>query len=82
MPCEGWQGEIPAVKGEIITIIIWVMNLFRPGMGTFVSSCLGDSHCISSQVIVAILQMLTAVCVVGWVWSIWWGALIYKKHSK
>ena len=82
MPCEGYQAEIPAVKGELICIVLWISNLFYPGLGTFLCSCLGDKHCISSQVIVAILQSLTSFCIIGWVWSIWWGALIYKKHSK
>ena len=82
MPCEGWQQEIPAVKGEVICIILWLCNLFYPGFGTFLVSCLGDKDCITSQIIVAFLQALTAGCIIGWVWSIWWGALIYKKHSK
>ena len=79
---EKWQAEIPAVKGELICIILWFLNLVAPGWGSCLVSCLGDKDCIVSQVIVGILQMLTAGCIVGWVWSIWWGALIYKKHSK
>ena len=79
---ESWQAEIPAVKGELICIILWFLNLVAPGWGSCFVSCLGDKDCIVSQVIVGILQMLTAGCIVGWVWSIWWGALIYKKHSK
>ena len=82
MPCDAWQAEIPAVKGEIITIILWVCNLGHPGFGTFLVSCLGTTDCITSQIIVAFLQILTAACIVGWIWSIWWGALIYKKHCK
>mmetsp|Transcript_22464 Transcript_22464/g.24983 ORF Transcript_22464/g.24983 Transcript_22464/m.24983 type:complete len:83 (+) Transcript_22464:36-284(+) len=82
MPCEGWQKEIPEVKGEMICIVLWILNLFAPGFGTFLSSCLGDKDCISSQIIVGILQWLTGFCIIGWIWSIWWGALIYKKHSK
>ena len=82
MPCEGWQKEIPAIKGECICIILWYLNIFSPGCGTFLSSCLGETDCITSMVIVAWLQNITASCFVGWVWSIWWGALIYKKHSK
>ena len=82
MPCEAWQQEIPAIKGEVICIILWLLNLFNPGAGTFLSSCLGEKDCISGMVIVAILQAMTKVCVVGYIWSIWWGALIYKKHTK
>ena len=81
MPCEKWQSEIPSVKGECITIILWWMNLVAPGWGTCLCACLGKEDWITSQIIVGILQMLTAGCIVGWVWSIWWGALIYKKHT-
>ena len=83
MPCEGYQKSIPQVKGECIAIILWWFNLFYPGAGTFLVSCLQDgTDVVKDQVIVAILQMLTAPCLVGWIWSVWWGALIYKNSSQ
>ena len=80
MPCEKWQQSIPKISGEKMSILLWWCNVMCPGLGTIASSCLGEPNVIMDQVIVGILQNITACCVVGWIWSIWWGALIYKKH--
>ena len=77
---EKWQASIPKIGGELMSVLLWWINVMMPGFGTMASSCLGDSTVIMDQVIVGILQWLTAGCIVGWLWSIWWGALIYKKH--
>ena len=82
MPCEKWQQTIPTIKGECLAIVLWWLNLHMPGFGTTVSSCLGDADWVMDQIIVGILQYITAGCFIGWLWSVWWGALIYKKHSK
>ena len=77
---EKWQESIPKISGELMSVLLWWINVVMPGFGTMASSCLGSSDVIMDQVIVGILQWLTAGCIVGWLWSIWWGALIYKKH--
>ena len=80
MPCEKYKESIPKIQGEYMSILLWLANLFAPGMGTMASSCLGEPNVIMDQVIVGILQYLTAGCLVGVFWSQWWGGLIYKKH--
>ena len=80
MPCDKCQASIPKIKGEWMAVLVWWVNVFAPGLGTAGSSCLGDGSCIMDQVLVGILQMITSPCIVGWLWSCWWGALVYKKH--
>ncbi len=82
MPCDKWQQSIPTVRGECMAIVLWWMNLWCPGFGTIGVSCLGEPDWIMDQIIVGILQNITWGCFIGWLWSLWWGALIYKKHSK
>ena len=81
MPCDKWQGTIPSVKGECMAIILWLFNIYYPGFGTIYVSCLGNENFIMDQFLVGLLQYLTAGCIFGWVWSIWWGSLIFKKHG-
>ena len=81
MPCEKYKESIPKIRGEYMSILLWLANLFMPGMGTMASSCLGEPNFIMDQAIVGFLQNLTAPCCgIGIFWSMWWGGLIYKKH--
>lgn len=40
------------------------------GVGTMIVAALA---CSLETLIVGFLQLITAVFIVGWVWSIWWG---------
>ena len=80
-PCQKCQDSIPAIKGECMAILLWFLNLYYAGLGTLGASCLGPDHVIKDQIIVGVLQWLTGGCCFGWVWSVWWGSLIFKKHS-
>jgi hypothetical protein len=78
MVCEQWQGSIPSMdKG--MAILLLVLNIFFPGLGTLICAFMGGGDVITDQIIVAILQWLTAICIVGWIWAIWWGILMYQK---
>ena len=58
-------------------IVLFILNIF-PGLGTLISSICGSS-CNCDTVLVALLQMITAPIIVGWVWILWFGWLIYEK---
>lgn len=72
-----WQADIPSLnKG--LAIVLLVLNINMPSMGTFLSACLGDKL-RTTQLLVGLLQLLLFFCIIGWVWSIWWGILIFNK---
>lgn len=76
---DGWKADIPALtKG--LALVLLILNIFMPSFGTFLSACLGSEFKMS-QIIVGLLQLFTVWLVIGWVWSIWWGILIYQKAS-
>ena len=80
-PCQKCQDSIPVINGECMAIVLWLFNLYYAGLGTLCSACLGKDHVIWDQIIVGVLQALTGGICFGWVWSVWWGSLIFKKHS-
>ena len=47
------------------------------------AACIGFKHSWSkTQIFVGMLQMMTAVYLVGWIWSIWWGLKILSRSLK
>ncbi|CAM9819892.1 unnamed protein product [Ascophyllum nodosum] len=71
----------PPTVSEILALIIFVMNIFLPGVGTIIVGLLA---CSCEIFIVGILQTITAGLIIGWVWSIWWGwelLLVSRRRS-
>ena len=80
MVCEGWQSSIPSMN-KTTALILFIVNIFFPGLGTMISACVGGGSLNTDQLLVGILQWLTAFLIIGWIWSIWWGWLMYSKAS-
>jgi hypothetical protein len=76
---ESWKADIPSLsKG--LAIFILVLNIVIPPFGTLVLACVG-SEFKGSQIIVAILQLLTMSFLIGWIWAIWWGIITVEKSN-
>mmetsp|Transcript_24963 Transcript_24963/g.28638 ORF Transcript_24963/g.28638 Transcript_24963/m.28638 type:complete len:85 (-) Transcript_24963:22-276(-) len=59
-----------------------LLNIFFPGVGTLLSSCMGGDGIRCDQFCIGILQILLAGFLIGWIWSIYWGCLIYSKDPR
>ena len=55
------------------------LNIFLPGFGTMVNSCAGFFS--AAGFCYGLLQLLLAVTLVGWVWSIVYGCEIVRKSK-
>ena len=77
MVCEKWQESIVSTD-KTMAIVLLILNIFFPGLGTLINAFMGDGV-VGDQVLVALLQWLTAICIVGWIWAIWWGILMTQK---
>ncbi|XP_047244575.1 protein stum homolog isoform X1 [Girardinichthys multiradiatus] len=88
------RAAIPTMPFPVAVICLF-LNTFIPGLGTFVSAftvlCGARSELISERgvccvfwlnVAAAFIQILTAVIMVGWIMSIFWGMdmVILAKH--
>ena len=78
---ELWEiiSDLPRLTG-VWPFVVCILNIVLPGTGTMISSCVGYSISWSkTQLVVGLLQMLTAIYLIGWIWSIWWGVVLLKK---
>ena len=78
---ELWEivSDVPRLTG-VWPYVVCILCIVLPGSGTMISSCVGYTTSWSkTQLFVGILQMLTAVYIIGWLWSIWWGIKLLKK---
>ncbi len=76
--CQCCTESIVPVK-DPLHIVLLILNILLPGIGTIANGCMGSS--ISGcQIVIGLLQMcLSPVLLIGWFWSIWWGVIIYQR---
>ena len=73
--------NIPKLEGHY-PLICFILNIFLPGIGTLVAAFFcDDDDVLTFNGISALLQFITAICIVGWIWSIIWGYLIYERSQ-
>jgi hypothetical protein len=53
-----------------------IVNIFLPGVGTLVAGIKSERN---TTMVIGVFQFLLAFIIVGWIWSIYWGYLLYKK---
>ena len=81
---ELWDivSDIPRLSGPW-PYVVMALSIFLPGSGTIISACIGYPISWSKvQLFVGALQMMTAVLLIGWIWSIWWGWKILHRSLK
>ena len=79
---EGCCSSVNPYVPENVAPIVLVMNIFMPGVGTILASYYDPSGCNCKAITCGIFQMMTVVIMIGWIWSIWQGAAIYKKSKQ
>ena len=77
---EGCCSEAnPYVPAPGVAIVILCLDVFLPGVGTITAAYYDPSGCNCKTITCGIFQMLLAIVIVGWIWSIIQGVCIYKK---
>jgi len=67
--------QVPTLEKDWGTGML-VVNILLPGVGTLVAGIKSERN---TTMVIGVLQFLLAFVIVGWIWSIYWGWLIYKK---
>ena len=81
---ELWNivSDVPRLQG-VWPYVCAILNVVLPGVGTMIAACVGYSLSWSkTQLMAGLLQMLTAVYIVGWAWSIYWSWLFLAKALR
>ncbi|KAL9645392.1 hypothetical protein ABK040_002591 [Willaertia magna] len=64
-------------------IIILLINVFFPGIGTLLAGIMTEEKDKSqSAIIVGILQIVLSCCCIGWLWAIWTGIQIMQASDN
>ncbi|PIK44696.1 hypothetical protein BSL78_18447 [Apostichopus japonicus] len=78
-----FRGSVPCMPSPL-AVICAILNIIIPGSGTFVSAfsvfCCGFAErpacaAFGWNLLAAVLQLLTVIFLVGWIWSIHWGIM-------
>eukprot|EP00290_Baffinella_frigidus_P005139 CAMPEP_0180131714 /NCGR_PEP_ID=MMETSP0986-20121125/8573_1 /TAXON_ID=697907 /ORGANISM="non described non described, Strain CCMP2293" /LENGTH=212 /DNA_ID=CAMNT_0022071621 /DNA_START=29 /DNA_END=667 /DNA_ORIENTATION=- len=67
--------RVPSVQ-EATGVFCLILNIFLPGTGSILAGVTANRP---STVLIGILQLVFAASIIGWIFSIWWGVLIYKR---
>ena len=71
--------DVPVIH-NIIGYISLALNVVLPGSGTVLAACMAEKYVANkTQLAVGLFQILTAVFIIGWCWSIYWGILIVQR---
>ena len=76
--CKEEIYAIPQTWGKMC----FVLNIIAPGSGTMIQSYYARDGCNCSTWLVGFAQGLTALLIVGWVWSIWHGYEVMKVSDE
>ena len=62
--------------------IILILNILFPGIGTFVMACLSNREFFLLNIVYGLIQIFTAMFIIGWIWAIIWGFLCVLKSES
>ena len=76
--------EVPEVEHAATAICLVVLNIFIPGSGTLLAALLTKEQdpVVVADATIGFAQFLMSFFFVGWLWSVWWGVLIYRNTTE
>ena len=73
--------SMPKLK-QTHAFILAAVNVVLPGLGTMIAACIAQPEIWSkTQLLCGLLQMFTAVFLIGWIWSIYWAFLFIMQAN-
>jgi hypothetical protein len=69
--------DVPKLEGTM-PMICFLLNLMTGGWGTMLAAFLVRDGPDLTQLFIGILQSVLAYFLVGWIWGVFWGWLIFK----
>ena len=61
--------------------VLFIVNILFPGLGTIISAfCPSDVNV--TTILIGLAQLILSSLVVGWIWSVYWGYLLWDKSDN
>ena len=73
--------NVPHVSKPIAAVCV-LLNLIFPGFGTLVAACAAQENVSKTQMSIALMQFLTTVFLVGFIWAQYWSYLLVMKSLE
>lgn len=73
------EDHIPLVERSPWGILCLVLNIIPGGVGTIIAGAKTDD---TKNIIFGVIQLLLAAAVIGWIWSLVWGIMIFTKSTE
>ena len=74
--------DIPTVKRTPNGILALVLCILLGGIGTIIVGAIDDrGNDKKGIVILGVIQLLLSFIVIGWIWAIVWGILVFVRSS-
>ena len=70
--------DVPHVS-KPVGVVQAVVNLILPGFGTMITACAASDTVSKTQLSIGLVQFLTSVVLVGYIWALYWSYLIAMK---
>mmetsp|Transcript_58517 Transcript_58517/g.143478 ORF Transcript_58517/g.143478 Transcript_58517/m.143478 type:complete len:99 (-) Transcript_58517:299-595(-) len=71
------NGSVPSVP-RMQGLISLLLNIFFSGMGSVFAGLVANDMATTT---IGILQFFLWPTLIGWIWSVWWGILIFNKSK-
>lgn len=63
-------------------MLILIVNIFLPGVGTMIASLISD-EVVCDTFLIGLVQLITApLLLIGWIWAIIWSVTLIKKTKE
>lgn len=75
-----WSKGHPTGIDYLTSLVILVINIFMPGVGTIISAFLSDNR-ETLTILIGVAQLVTSAVIFGWIWAIIWSVLLCTAVS-
>jgi len=63
-------------------LVVLILNIFFPGVGTIVCGCVGRNSNVVAWFFIGILQLVLIFCLIGWIWAIITGIQVLQRANQ
>ncbi len=80
--CESFfVGNVPSGLDNCHALLVLILNILCAGLGTFLAGLLFLKESSGNIMLWGLLQFITWIILLGWIWSVWWGIVCFMRRE-